>query len=245
MSAQYDDIAQQYQRSKTSPLRQHVEAYTFMHRIGDVRGKRVLDLACGEGFYTRRLRECGAGEIVGVDISPAMIKLAEQQEQAMPLGIDYVCADVQNLPDLGTFDLVVAAYLLHYAADEQVLQKMCVNISRALRPGGRFMTLNENPEQTAGQYVGYEQYGFNKTVEQPRRDGSKITYFMISGRDLFEFHAFHFARSTYERTFAIAGFDAIAWLPLQLDPAGVAAQGQDYWQEYLANPPITGLECRV
>jgi hypothetical protein len=30
--------------------------YTFLRLIGDLRGKSVLDLACGEGYYTRELR---------------------------------------------------------------------------------------------------------------------------------------------------------------------------------------------
>lgn len=245
MNAQYDAIAEQYRRSKDAPLRRYVEAYTFMQLVGDVRGKRVLDLACGEGFYSRRIKELGAAEVVGVDVSPAMITLAEQQEQAAPLGIDYVCADVQALPELGSFDLIAAAYLLHYAPDERALLRMCVHIVRSLPAGGRFVALNENPDQAVGQYAGYEQYGFNKTVERPRRDGSKITYFMIADASLFEFHAYHFSRMTYERVFAVAGFRSSAWLPLQLDAAGVDAHGRDYWQEYLANPPIIGLECRV
>jgi hypothetical protein len=41
------------------------------------------------------------------------------------------------------------------------------------------------------------------------------------------------------------GFGRVAWHPLMLDPAGIEAHGVDYWQEYLDNPPVIGLECRV
>jgi len=242
---QYDAIAEQYRRSKSSPLRTYVEAYTFLNQVGDVRGKRVLDLACGEGFYSRRLQTLGADRVVGVDISAEMIQLAEQQERENPQGIEYVCADVGELDDLGQFDIVVAAYLLHYAPNVDDLLRMCRNIRRHLPAGGRFVTLNENPDQPAERYAGYEQYGFNKTVEDPRIDGAKITYYMVAGRGLFEFHAQYFARKTYERVLTEAGFDHVAWLSLDLDPAGVAEHGDEYWQEYLANPPIIGLECRV
>ena len=68
-ASQYDDIAEQYRRSKFSPLRTYIEAYTFLNLIGDVRGKRVLDLACGEGFYSRRLKTLGADRVVGVDVT--------------------------------------------------------------------------------------------------------------------------------------------------------------------------------
>jgi len=248
MNTQYDDIAEQYQRSKESPLRRYIEAYTFMELAGDVRAKRVLDLACGEGFYTRRLKAAGAAHLVGVDVSAEMIALAESQERDAPLGIDYRCADVADLDavaDLGTFDVVTAAYLLHYAPDEETLTRMCANIAAQLAGGGRFVALNENPEQTADQFAGYEQYGFNKTGELPLRDGAQITYWMIAGRDIFQIHAYWFSRATYERALVAAGFKSVEWRPLSLDEAGIEAHGERYWHEYLANPPIVALECRV
>ena len=48
---------------------------------------RVLDLACGEGVYTRQFKREGAVAVTGVDISPGMIALAEVEEQAEPLSM--------------------------------------------------------------------------------------------------------------------------------------------------------------
>jgi len=248
MNAQYDAIADQYRRSKQSPLRKYVEAHTFMQLVGDVHDKRVLDLACGEGFYSRRLQAAGAARVVGVDVSGEMISLAKERERAEPQGIEYVCADVQDLDasaGLGSFDIVVAAYLLHYAPDAQALARMATNIAAHLPSGGRFVTLNENPDQPADRFAGYDQYGFNKSVELPLRDGAEITYWMVAGRDMFRIHAHWFSRGTYERALTDAGFAALAWQPLRLDDAGIVAHGREYWQEYLENPPIVGLECRV
>ena len=76
--SEYDAIAGEYQESKRLSFREHVERYTLFETLGDVRGKTVLDLACGEGFYTRLLRQAGASEVTGVDISAAMIELAEE-----------------------------------------------------------------------------------------------------------------------------------------------------------------------
>jgi 2-polyprenyl-3-methyl-5-hydroxy-6-metoxy-1,4-benzoquinol methylase len=94
VNAEYDSIALQYQQTKNSPLRRFVESYTLLDLIGDVSGLSVLDLACGDGFYTRKVKEQGAARVLGVDISPAMIGLAEEQERSQPLGIEYVCCDV-------------------------------------------------------------------------------------------------------------------------------------------------------
>jgi len=245
MSAQYDAIAEKYQRTKESPLRTFVEAHTFLSLIGDLRGKRVLDLACGEGFYTRKLKQLGAARVVGVDISAQMIALAKEQEREDAAGIEYVCADVEELPSQGVFDIVVAGYLLHYSKSEDAMMRMGRSIVDHLPTGGRFVTLNENPDQCVEHYAGYAQYGFNKTVQQPRREGSEITYWMVAGRELFNFQACFFSRETYERVLSAAGFHDIRWHPLVVAEEGIQAHGKSYWQEYLSNPPVIGLECRV
>lgn len=245
MNAQYDAIAEHYRRSKSSPLRTYVEAYTFLNLIGAVRGKRILDLACGEGFYSRRLMRLGAARVVGVDVSAEMIRLAEERERDEPLGVEYICADARDMGDLGQFDIVVAAYLLHYAPNKSDLERMCRTITRHLPEAGRFVTLNENPLQSVERYVGYEQYGFNKTVDAPREDGSRITYWMVAGRELFSFYAHYFSRETYRQALTRAGFGKVEWHALELDPVGAAEHGSDYWREYLDNPPIIALECRV
>ena len=55
MPTDYDRIATEYQKSKRQPWRWHVECFTLCELAGDVAGRSVLDLACGEGFYTRVL----------------------------------------------------------------------------------------------------------------------------------------------------------------------------------------------
>ena len=69
MSTDYDAVAEEYKRSKLAPWRTYLERYSLLNLLGEVRGKSVLDLACGEGFYSRLVRERGAGRVVGVDWS--------------------------------------------------------------------------------------------------------------------------------------------------------------------------------
>lgn len=245
MAQQYDAVAEQYQRTKQAPLRTHVEVFTLMQLIGDATGSVVLDLACGEGFYSRRVKQSGAATVIGVDISTQMIQLANQQERISPLGISYVCANVADLDLPERFDIAVAGYLLHYARDERELREMARRVSAHLKPGGRFVGLNDNPVQLLENYAGYDQYGFNKTAVGPLVNGSEIIYWFVSGRTQFQIEAHYFDATTYERALRDAGFIDVAWKPLQLDPAGVEAFGQDYWREYMSNPPIVGFECRL
>ena len=126
--AAYDAIAKDYQRTKASPVRAAIETFTLNELLGDSRGLAVLDAGCGDGFHARRLMAAGAVRVAGVDVSPAMIGLAREQERAEPLGIQYACCAVEDLPDLlcgAGFDVVLASYLLHYAPTVEVLQRMC------------------------------------------------------------------------------------------------------------------------
>lgn len=245
MSAQYDGIAAAYQRTKEAPLRRYLEAPSFLQRVGDVRGLRVLDLACGDGYYTRALKQAGAATAVGVDVSAEMLALARAAETESPLGIDYLHADAAQLPALGPVDVVSAAYLLHYAASAAELATMCRNIAQQLTPGGRLVGINENPDQPADDYPGYTQYGFNKHFVQPRQPGSEIQYSMVSGRELISFTAYYYDRGTYEAALSAAGFRDIRWSSLQLPASPTGDLGRDYFLPYLDNPPVVLLDCRL
>src|SRR6185369_2375685 len=125
MTTNYDEIAAEYKRAKQQPWRLHVEHFPLFKLLGDLRRKSVIDLACGEGFYTRFLKRRGAARVVGVDISQGMIDLARHEEQSNRLGIDYLVQDVKQLAIDETFDVVVAAYLLNYAQTYDELLEMC------------------------------------------------------------------------------------------------------------------------
>src|SRR5262249_54174167 len=109
MSTQYDTMAEDYQKSKRLPIFEVIE-HTLMTRLGDISGRAVLDLACGEKFNTKKLKQLGAGHTVGVDISEEMIRLARAQEAEQRLGIEYIRSSAQELGKIGEFDLVTAVF---------------------------------------------------------------------------------------------------------------------------------------
>jgi SAM-dependent methyltransferase len=242
--AAYDAIARDYQRTKSSPVRTAVEGYTLLTLLGDCRGLGILDAGCGDGFYARRLMAAGAARVAGVDVSPAMIELARAGERAEPLGIQYACCAVEDLPDLfcaAGFDVALASYLLHYAPTEEVLRRMCRRLANALVPGGRLVGLTENPDQDPADYGRYAAWGFDKQALEPRREGSRVGYGLVSGRQIIRLETFWYSRGTYESALAAAGFVDIGWRPLVLDPAAPSAE---YYADYVGNPPVLGLVAR-
>jgi SAM-dependent methyltransferase len=239
--AAYDAIAKDYQRTKSSPVRAAIENFTLGELLGDCGRLAILDAGCGDGFHARRLMAAGAERVAGVDVSPAMIELAREQERAAPLGIQYVCCAVEDLPDLlcgAGFDVVLASYLLHYAPTADVLGRMCQRLGNALRAGGRLVALTENPDQQPEAYAGYAAYGFDKEAVEARREGSRIAYGLVSGRQIIRLETFWYSRATYEAALAAAGFRSVRWHPLQLDPA---AGSPEFYASYVRNPPVLGL----
>jgi len=99
---------------------------------------RVLDLACGDGFYTRRIAERlgTGGVVVGVDLDPAYLELA-RREAARHKGaaaIELVEASFDHLPFAdGAFDLVWCAQSLYSLPDPVVVIE---HVARVLCPGG-------------------------------------------------------------------------------------------------------------
>src|SRR5262245_12457695 len=164
MTTDYDAIAADYRRAKQQPWRYFIERYTLLRLIGNLEGVSVLDLACGEGYYTRELRHRGAARVLGVDLSEGMIRLAQEEEKRSPLGIEYVVGNARNFDGGQRFDLVVAAYLLNYASTKEELGEMCAAVARALRPGGHFVTVNNNPEQEPAHFAASRRFGFIKSI---------------------------------------------------------------------------------
>ncbi len=200
MVAYYDTIAEQYQKFHESPQSRYIDTYTYFNLLGELAGKSILDLGCGEGFYTRKFRQKGATRVVGVDLSAKMIELAFQEEAKEPLGIEYMVADVCELGFIGSFDLVVAAYVLNYAQTKKQLLKMCRTVYVNLKLGGRFLTINDNLEQSPESYPQCEKYNFTKSISEPLAEGTPITLtFTIPGQgQKFSFDNYYSVSRTHE-----------------------------------------------
>jgi 2-polyprenyl-3-methyl-5-hydroxy-6-metoxy-1,4-benzoquinol methylase len=93
-------------------------ALTLEH-AGDLRDKRVLDVGCGSGRYAVELARRGAAEVVGVDFSAEMLRLA--QELAAREGLSertrFVRADFDEYRDAQGFDVVIAIGFFDYVGD--------------------------------------------------------------------------------------------------------------------------------
>jgi ubiquinone/menaquinone biosynthesis C-methylase UbiE len=242
MTSNYDSIAKEYKESKELPMRLHIEAYTYFNMLGNLAEKSILDLACGEGFYTRKFKYQGAAKVVGVDISQKMIELAREEETRKFQNIEYILGDVLELGEIGSFDLVVASYLLNYARSSEELLKMCKSIFANLKPGGRFVTINSNPSQAPVSYLKTEKYGFIKSIDSPLIEGTPIKYTFMNNHK-FTFDNYYLSIPTHEWAFQSVGFKEVRWQSPIVSPDGIKEFGQEFWQDFLDSVPIIGIEC--
>jgi SAM-dependent methyltransferase len=102
----------------------------MLDRLGDVRGRRGLDIGCGLGWYLTRLHEEGA-RVVGLDLSAAQIR------QAHTGGAPVVRASALVLPFASdAFDFVYSVNVIHHLPSREHQQRALAEAARVLRPGG-------------------------------------------------------------------------------------------------------------
>lgn len=243
MTTDYDPIAEQYRRAKQQPWRAHVEAFTLMRLLGDVTGRAVIDIACGEGFYTRMIRQRGAARVLGVDLSAGMIDLARTTEAGQRMGIEYQVGDARALGVGRVFDLAVAAYLLNYARDRAELQAMCDGLAACLRPGGRFVTVNANPGLDFSSAPSYRKYGFETTLPGPWVEGAPVTWTFHLEDGPFDIENYWLDIAAHEAALRQAGFREVRWHSPALSPEGLAGAPPGHWDTLLRHSPIAFIEA--
>ncbi|MEO3743308.1 class I SAM-dependent methyltransferase [Plantactinospora sp. B5E13] len=105
--------------------------------LGDLRGRRVLELGCGAAAAARWLASQGARP-VGLDLSAGMLRHAAHAAARSGVRVPLVQADALALPfGAGTFDIVCTAFgAIPFVADSAAAMR---EVFRVLRPGGRWV----------------------------------------------------------------------------------------------------------
>jgi toxoflavin synthase len=234
-------IAEQYQQAKAQSWRAHTETYSFMKLIGDIEGKRVLDVACGDGHFTRMLHSAGAAEVVGIDISERMIDLARKQETRQPLGIEYRVEDARAELVQADFDLVVAAWLLVYAQTRTDLVQMCRGLASRLRSGGRFVTLVNNPAvYDFDPLPNYRKYGFTLSLADRAFEGAPTKVILLLEDSTLEIENYYMPIAAYGSALTQTGFRDFAAHTPEVSPAPDDEPG--YWDEFMRYPSFVLLD---
>jgi SAM-dependent methyltransferase len=114
-----------------------LEQDLVLRLAGDVSGRRVLDVGCGDGSLAAVFRQKGAASVAGCDIDPKMIMRARARTAQQDAAIAYAIADAQRLPFRSeSFDIVTIVTVLAFLSRPECA---LAEIARVLRPGGRLV----------------------------------------------------------------------------------------------------------
>jgi ubiquinone/menaquinone biosynthesis C-methylase UbiE len=139
----WDDAAEEFAgRFKRDEefFHKHFINPTFHDLLGDVKGKSVLDLACGEGHFSRKLVEQAKGDIqiTGIDASKKLIDIAEKKNEPFSHSIRFQVGDASRLDGLpsNSFDVAICNMALMFIKRfEETIQE----VARVLKPQGHFI----------------------------------------------------------------------------------------------------------
>jgi ubiquinone/menaquinone biosynthesis C-methylase UbiE len=133
--AAYERWAPIYPPTPHNPL-MRAEQQAMIEMWPDVARRRVLDLACGSGRYSRLLLETGAAEVISLDFCMPMLRQVSDSH--------LVCASMMQLPFReGTFDAVVSGLALGHATS---IGPWMAEVARVLCVGGTLLYSDFHPE---------------------------------------------------------------------------------------------------
>lgn len=122
--------------SEVGAIAEQLERQLILDLLGDVRGRCVLDLGCGDGELALELARRGA-DVTGIDTSYAMIEAARQRAAQEGVSATFLVGSAEALPvPPARFDMVAAVTILCFIADAAPVFR---EVARVLRPGGGFV----------------------------------------------------------------------------------------------------------
>lgn len=212
--------------------------------IGRVRGLRILEVACGTGYFARLLAGQGARQVVGIDRSAVFVRLARARERRAPRGVRFERADAARLPYAsGAFDLVVANMALMDIRDARGAVR---EAARVLAPSGRLVFSIGHPcfdldDRSTWQVErGFDSEGsFRDTVYRKvrgyREERASRVPWRVGPRSVVWTESYHRTLSTYSRYLREAGL-AIARIE---EPSPLPPMLQESPQgRYIAEIPL-------
>ncbi|MGQ5701215.1 class I SAM-dependent methyltransferase [Sandaracinobacteroides sp. A072] len=125
-----------WRASDVGRITEDLERRLILELAGDVRGRHVLDVGCGDGELAVEFARRGA-VVTAMDSSEAMIGAARARALREGVDVDFRVGLAQDLPcGRDRFDLVTAVTILCFVEHPSPVFR---EVARVLRPGGRLV----------------------------------------------------------------------------------------------------------
>ncbi|MGB1242078.1 MAG: class I SAM-dependent methyltransferase [Chitinophagales bacterium] len=142
VQAQFGKTAKAYVYSQGHAKGQDLQWMT--EQAGEIKGKKVLDIATGGGHTALQFAKAGA-KVIATDLTPEILKEAEKFATEQGFDIDFQFAEAENLPfEAESFDIVTCRIAPHHFENPEQFVKEAY---RVLKPNGLFLLIdNISPE---------------------------------------------------------------------------------------------------
>ena len=234
---QYNEFATEYASlAEIDPSKRFVQYPEALRMLGDVKGKKVLDIGCGAGTFARILARRGA-EVVGYDPSEKQVKEAQKVEDQEKLGIRYFVSDRPTISPEYKFDEAVSVLVLLYATDKDNLRDIFEYAKESVTDNGSFVSITFNPNyKRLGEAV------YNRRFSRTEDGKMQVEFLNEDGSVKMSAKFSDFSVSDYEDAAKQVGLTNIEWVNLHVTPGGKKFKGEDFWRGYEDDCPYVGLK---
>lgn len=210
----------------------------IMKQHGWAKAKDILDVATGTGTVALLLAEQGF-RVVGVDIAPRMIEIAQQKAAQKRVGeVSFLCQDATKLTlEKPYFDLAICLFdSVNYILTSQGVQKLFAGVLAALKPGGGFI-FDMNSEYALEKNLFSQDNFWDESAKvkhlwtatynmRTRMATVEMEYYLSDGRCFREVHKERAHRHSDVLAFlAVAGFTCLeAYDAYSFLPAGIRSE---------------------
>ncbi|MES3005998.1 MAG: class I SAM-dependent methyltransferase [Patescibacteria group bacterium] len=218
----YDDYL-----SNPDSYQEKVVLPNLMRIISPRKGERILDLACGQGFFSGKFADVGA-KVTGVDISSELVTKA----RARLRDIDFSVAPAHKLPFANTmFDTVICVLAIQNIAE---IDQTFAECKRVLKPGGRFVMVLNHPAFRVPQSSDWSY------DEKTKTQGRLVTKYLSESKNKIDMHpgadkktftiSFHrplqvFVKLLSKNNFAVTRLEE--WISHKVSKPGPRANAED------------------
>lgn len=238
VAEEYDEIAVGHQQSSKRDLRVMTLDYTLEKVVRPlINGEGILDLACGNGYFTSLFLNWGANRVIGIDISEKQIELARKSlPQNLSQRAVYHVADVRNnLDSYGGFNMITALMMLTYCSTKNQLSRVFSNVYNGLSKEGIFVSAIPNPKIMRD---GYDDYGARIAPAKKIREGMEVrtTLCDFNGKEFCQFTNYFWRIETYLYLMKKTGFKNIQIIHSSVSPEGIKKYGECFWRKFRERP---------
>ncbi|MBS3159038.1 class I SAM-dependent methyltransferase [Candidatus Woesearchaeota archaeon] len=223
-----------YQKTNTKPDKLYSILPTVLSLLGQIKGKTIVDVGCGTGFFTNSIVQRGATHVYGIDISSESLKIARRNSVETRGTVEYILLDIFE-DKLPVCDSICFPFVLNLAKSVHDMLRALEICFFALRDGGNIVLVVDLPINNKSHSVLQKQkeFGAVKTLLGARKNGTSLQVDLYNRKKkVYSFQSRFFTSKCIEQCLSRAGFQNILWHSPIISKKGFEYMPDLFWEGY-------------